>query len=97
MRAVVAVLVLGLALGLSAGAQAADASLAAPVWAKDHDGAVALLARNGDAKSKEADGTTALMWACYNGDADLVERLLKGGADASAVNDYGATALENPH
>ena len=94
MRAVVAVLVLGLALGLSAGAQAADASLAALVRAKDHEGAVALLARNGDAKSKEADGTTALMWACYNGDADLVERLLKGGADASAVNDYGATALQ---
>src|SRR5580700_146281 len=87
---------LAVALGLLFGglAQAADASLAALVRAKDHDGAVALLAKGADGKSKEVDGTTALMWACYNGDADLVERLLKAGADVSAVNDYGASALQ---
>ena len=92
MRAAVAALLLGVA--LSAGAQAADDSLAALVQAKDHDGAVALLAKGADGKSREVDGTTALMWACYNGDADLVERLLKAGADVSAVNDYGASALQ---
>ena len=79
---------------LSGGAQAADDSLAATVRAKDHDGAVALLAKGADGKSREVDGTTALMWACYNGDADLVERLIKAGADVSVVNDYGATALQ---
>ncbi len=62
--------------------------------AKDHDGAVALLAKGADGKSHEVEGTTALMWACYNGDADLVERLLKVGADVSVVNDYGASALQ---
>ncbi len=80
--------------GLSSGAQAADDSLAALVRAKDHDGAVALLAKGADGKSREVDGTTALMWACYNGDADLVERLIKAGADVSAVNEYGASALQ---
>ena len=90
--ALLAALMLGLMLG--GGAQAADDSLAALVKAKDHDGAVALLAKGADAKSKEVDGTTALMWACYTGDADLVERLLKAGADVSAVNDYGASALQ---
>jgi uncharacterized protein len=85
-----------LALGLvfGAGAQAADDSLATLVRAKDHDGAVAMLAKGADGKSHEVDGTTALMWACYNGDADLVERLLKAGADVSVVNDYGASALQ---
>jgi ankyrin repeat protein len=90
--ALVAALVLGVALGGSA--QAADDSLAALARAKDHDGAVALLAKGADGKSREVDGTTALMWACYSGDADLVERLIKAGADVSAVNDYGATALQ---
>ena len=40
-----------------------------------------------------ADGTTALHWAVYNDDADLVQRLIKAGADVSATNDYGATPL----
>ncbi|HEX3838631.1 MAG TPA: ankyrin repeat domain-containing protein [Steroidobacteraceae bacterium] len=90
--ALLAALVLGVA--LSSGAQAGDDSLAKLVQAKDHDGAVALLAKSNDGKSREVDGTTALMWACYNGDADLVERLLKAGADVSVVNDYGASALQ---
>jgi uncharacterized protein len=88
----IAALAAGLALAL--GAQAADDSLASLVRAKDHEGAVALLAKGADAKSHEVDGTTALMWACYNGDADLVERLLKAGANVGAVNDYGASALQ---
>jgi ankyrin repeat protein len=91
-RAAIAALVVGVTLG--GVAQAADDSLAALVRAKDHDGAVALLAKGADGKSHEVDGTTALMWACYSGDADLVERLIKAGADVSAVNDYGASALQ---
>ncbi|HTY93784.1 MAG TPA: ankyrin repeat domain-containing protein [Steroidobacteraceae bacterium] len=94
-RALAAALLLGV--GFGTGALAADDSLAALVRAKDHDGAVAMLTHSADrdiAKSREVDGTTALMWACYNGDADLVERLIRAGADVSAVNDYGATALQ---
>ena len=89
--AAVAALILG---ALGGAAQAAEDSLAALVHAKDHDAAVALLARGGDGRSREVDGTTALMWACYNGDADLVERLIKAGTDVGAVNDYGASALQ---
>ena len=85
---------LALVVALCGNAQASDASLAGRVHAKDHDAAVALLEKGADAKSKEVDGTTALMWACYNGDADLVERLLRAGAEVSAVNDYGASALQ---
>src|SRR5580692_3329142 len=92
MGALLAALVVGAA--LSSGVQAADDSLATLVRAKDHDGAVALLAKGANGKSREVDGTTALMWACYNGDADLVERLIKAGADVAVVNDYGATALQ---
>jgi ankyrin repeat protein len=91
-RAAIAAVVVGVTLG--GVAQAADDSLAALVRAKDHDGAVALLAKGADGKSREVDGTTALMWACYSGDADLVERLIKAGADVAAVNDYGASALQ---
>ncbi len=98
MRAGVATLVVVLGMALGASAQAANDSLAALVRAKDHDGAVALLTQSANKEkpgnSREVDGTTALMWACYNGDADLVERLIKAGADVSAVNDYGASALQ---
>ncbi|MFO1503060.1 MAG: ankyrin repeat domain-containing protein [Steroidobacteraceae bacterium] len=39
------------------------------------------------------DGTTALHWAVYNDDAELVDRLVAAGADVNARNDYGATPL----
>jgi uncharacterized protein len=91
-RAAIAALLVGATLGGMA--HAADDSLAALARAKDHEGAVAALAKGADGKSHEVDGTTALMWACYSGDADLVERLIKAGADVAAVNDYGASALQ---
>ena len=91
-RALVSAVLLAAA---AATAQAADRPLADVVQAKDHAAAVALLANKGtDVKAKQADGTTALMWACYNGDADLVEVLIKAGADVKAVNDYGSSALQ---
>jgi ankyrin repeat protein len=44
-----------------------------------------------NAKSKY--GTTALMVAAGEGHTDIVERLLKAGADVNAKNKYGSTAL----
>jgi ankyrin len=41
----------------------------------------------------DADGTTPLHWAVYNGDAQQVRELIKAGADVNARNDYGATPL----
>jgi len=42
---------------------------------------------------KAPDGSTALMWAAFNADRDLVRALLKAGAKADVTSSYGATAL----
>ncbi len=41
----------------------------------------------------EADGTTPLHWAVYQNDADLVDRLIKAGANVNAMNEYGSAPL----
>ena len=46
-----------------------------------------------DVNQRTADGTSALHWAVYHGDADLVAKLLAAGADANARNDYGSTPM----
>src|SRR5436853_3731570 len=46
-----------------------------------------------DVNAPQADGTTALHWAAYNDDLDLVNRLLAAGANARASNRYGVTPL----
>ncbi len=46
-----------------------------------------------DVNQRTADGTSALHWAVYHGDANLVARLLAAGADANARNDYGSTPM----
>jgi ankyrin repeat protein len=46
-----------------------------------------------DVNVKSADGSTALMWATFHGDRDVVNALLKAGAKANVANKYGATAL----
>ena len=75
------------------GAAWAEDSLVDVVQAKNHDAAVALIAKGADVQARSADGTTALQWAVYNDDADLVARLIKAGADVSATNDYGANPM----
>ncbi len=42
----------------------------------------------------EADGTTALHWAVRQNDVELVERMLRAGADVNAANRYGVTPLQ---
>ena len=54
---------------------------------------LALLAQKADVNVAQADGTTALMWAVRQDDAELVERLLRAGAKVSAVNRYDITPL----
>ena len=46
-----------------------------------------------DVNARQTDGSTALLWAVYKGDADQVRTLLKAGADASIANEFGATPL----
>lgn len=62
-------------------------------------GADAKSAPNGAVQSAEdvnrqnADGSTPLQWAVYEGDADEVRRLLAAGADVTIANRYGATPM----
>ena len=46
-----------------------------------------------DVNHRNADGSTPLQWAVYEGDVAEVTRLLQAGADVSLANDYGATPM----
>lgn len=43
--------------------------------------------------ARDPDGTTALHWAAYHGNAELAKRLVAAGADVAAVNEFGSTPL----
>lgn len=52
-----------------------------------------LLAQPGiKADAPDADGSTALMWAAKHGDLDIVNLLVKAGANPSLKNNRGETA-----
>jgi ankyrin repeat protein len=46
-----------------------------------------------DVNERAPDGSTALMWATFNVDHEMVRALLKAGAKADVTNRYGASAL----
>jgi ankyrin repeat protein len=46
-----------------------------------------------DVNTAEADGTTALHWAAYHDQANIVTQLLAAGAKADLANHYGITPL----
>ena len=46
-----------------------------------------------DVNAAEPDGSTALLWATYNVDHELVRALLKAGAKANITNRFGSTPL----
>lgn len=74
-------------------AGAVDAPLATAVQRMDRASIRHLLEKRVDVNTAQADGTTALHWAAYNDDLDLVNRLLGAGANALAANRYGVTPL----
>jgi len=74
-------------------ADAAEMSLLDAAESGDRAAALHLLAEGGDAQERGPDGTTALMWATYHDDVELVQRLVEAGADVSAQNDFGTSAL----
>src|SRR5262247_2349815 len=79
---------------------AADAAMAAPghlpladaVKSGDATAVRVLLRQQVDVNATEPDGSTALHWACYRGDAQTVDLLMRAGARLTA-NRYGATPL----
>ena len=42
---------------------------------------------------QEPDGSTALLWATYKVDHELVRALLKAGAKANVTNNFGSSPL----
>ena len=71
----------------------ADAALAAAVQRNDRAAIRTLLDKKTGINAAQPDGTTALHWATYHDDLDLVGRLLAAGADVRATNRYGVTPL----
>ena len=73
---------------------AAAADLISDVRSNNIEGALSILSdvRN-DVNLRMSDGTTALHWAVYNNNLDLVEELIDAGADVNARNDYGSTPM----
>src|SRR5688500_3344954 len=55
--------------------------------------ALALLAKGANPNTPGPDGTTPVMWAAANGDAELVRALVKSGANVKATNQLGTTAI----
>jgi uncharacterized protein len=78
--------------GTFAGA-ATDAPLAAAVQRSDRAAIRQLLDKKVGINAAQPDGTTALHWATYHDDLDLVTRLLAAGAEVRATNRYGVTPL----
>ncbi len=72
---------------------AADAPLANAVQKMDRTTVRYLLERRVGVNTPQPDGMTALHWAAYQDDLDLVDRLLRAGADVRAANRYGVTPL----
>jgi len=74
-------------------AGAADSPVAKAASSADFDAVRTLIGRHADVNLPAADGSTALLWAAYHGDAAMAEALLDAGAEADAANRYGVTPL----
>ena len=61
--------------------------------AGDTRAALALIDARTEVNQSQPDGTTVLHWAVYYDDAELVESLLRRGANPNVRNEYDATPL----
>src|SRR5688500_1826816 len=82
-----------LKVAVAAFAAAADNQLVQAVQSGNKAGALKLIDQRVDVNTPSADGTTALHWAVYQNDIELVDRLIKAGANANAKNEFGSTPM----
>src|SRR5437667_5078222 len=54
-----------------------------------------LLKQHADPNAPDVDGTTPLIWAAHNGDAETGKLLIAAGANVKATNRYGINALHH--
>jgi ankyrin repeat protein len=80
-------------LAAASSAAAAHADIVDAARRDDRAAVLVELEGGAAATARSGDGTTALHWAVYHDDVELVERLLGAGADANAANSYGSTPL----
>ena len=86
--------VLMLAAALPAGAVRVGESVTAKAAkAGDLAGVRKLIAASADVNLPEPDGSTALLWAVYHSNLDMVQALIAAGAKADIANQYGITPL----
>ncbi|MFZ8927808.1 MAG: ankyrin repeat domain-containing protein [Gammaproteobacteria bacterium] len=74
-------------------ATSAQESLVELIKDKRSADALELIASGVDVNSAQPDGSTALMYATYNVNHELVDALLAAGADADVTNNYGSSPL----
>lgn len=86
-------LAMAAALLLGACTSALAGELVGDAQRNDTKAVIADLAHGADANVQTEDGTTALDWAVYNDNVELVGRLIDAGAKVNVKNTYGATPL----
>jgi ankyrin repeat protein len=70
-----------------------SAPLADAAEKMDRSKVLALLKQRVDVNAPQVDGMTALLWATYHDDQEIVDQLVRAGASVKAVNRYGVTPL----
>src|SRR5919198_5696459 len=77
----------------SSGRPGTSALLADAAEKMDRAAIRALLKKPVDVNTPQADGMTALHWAAFQDDEEIVELLVGAGANVNAANRYGVTPL----
>jgi len=68
-------------------------NLAEVVASGNRSHALEMIKEGTDVNAVLSDGSSALLYAVYQGDAELTSALLNAGADANSRNEYGANTL----
>src|SRR4051812_9962655 len=86
-------ILLSLACALGPGLVLAASDVADAAMRVDNVAVERLLKSRVDVNEPQPDGTTALHWAAYHGDAKLAGKLLAAKANPNALTDTGVTPL----